>query len=230
MKDNSVTYFYGTKGENYTKISDFCKKTNMFFFECTSLDELMYILLGAESNFVIVDKDANVTHKQLEELADKKKFYYLDTTYSGLKKNIMVVEDMEKTIDKIRNDNIQTEEEISEKKMYCYQVVNEELDKLYFRGKHIVTKYLADMVYEHFKSKVQNRKCAQTLVALAERFETTATGIERAIRFAIKRAFESCEDKQVFYNISKAHRAPTMKEMISYLLGKVIYGNKKYFK
>ncbi len=229
MKDNSVVYFYKEKNENFYKLNDFCTKTNMYFFCCTTIDELMYILLNCDSSFIVVDKDANATHQQLEELSDVKKIYYLDNTYCGLKKNIIIVEDIDKTINKIRRDNLQTDDEIENSKMFCYVLVNKELDKLFFKNKHIGTKYLTDIVYEHYKSKIKNKKCVETFPIIANRYNSTSISVERAIRFAIKRAFESCENKQDFFNISKCKKSPTVKEMISYLLNKVIYSNKKCF-
>lgn len=229
MKDNSVIYFYKDKGENFNKLKDFCTKMHMYFFDCTTLDELMYILLGSESSFIVVDKDVNATYQQLEDLADVKKFYYLDTTYNGLKKNIIMFDSMDKAINRIRRDNLLSDEELEGKKMYCYVIVNDELDSLFFRPKHIGTKYLTDIVYEHYRTKVKNKKCVETYPIIATKYNTEPASVERAIRFAIKRAFESCEDKQLFYNISKCRKAPTVKEMIAYLLNKVIFSDRKHF-
>ena len=68
MKDSSVIYCYKDKGENYKKLGDFCTKTDMYFFECESMDQLMYILEGARSCFIVIDKDADINNEQLEEI------------------------------------------------------------------------------------------------------------------------------------------------------------------
>ncbi len=227
MKNNSVIYFYNKKDNDYSRLNDFCTKNNIHFFCCTTIDELMYLLLGNEMSFIVVSKDANVTHRQLEEIANVKKLYYFDTTYNGLKKNIILVDDMEKTITKIINDNLQTKDEIEEKKLNCYLLVNDELERLCFRHKHLGTKYLEDMVYEQYVSKVKNKKCIETYPILAEKYDTTVTGVERSVRFAIRSAFNIAEDKQMFYSISKRQKSPTVKEMVTYLLNKVFFSSKE---
>ena len=225
MKDNAVVYFYGEMGENFSRLSEFCTKNDMFFFSCTTLDELMYLLLSTKATFIVVDCDAKATHKDLEELADIKKFYYLDTSYSGLKKNITVLSDMDSVISKIRLNNIQTDKEMEDEKRFCYKVVNSELNKLYFRNKLAGTLYIVDMVYEGYKTKIKNLRIGVLLSKVAEYYDSTSTKVERSIRFAIQSAYDSCEDKQLFFNISKSKKAPSVKELVAYLLDKVVYGD-----
>ena len=223
MKDSSVIYCYKDKGENYKKLGDFCTKTDMYFFECESIDQLMYILEGARSCFIVIDKDADINNEQLEEISRVKKVYYMNEDYKALSKNIIVTGNVDKTIEKIKKDNIETQKEIEQDKMLCYEVINYELDKLSFRAKLIGAKYLADLVYEQFRSRIRTSKCVAIFPLLAQKYDTNTSSVERAIRFSILRAFENCEDKQLFYDISKTKKPPTVKEMATYLLNRVNY-------
>lgn len=229
LNKNSIVYFYDKKSNNCDKLYDFCTKVNFYVFECQKIEILSYIMENVKPMFVIFDCN-EFTSSLIEDFSTShpKCFIYVisSAVFSG-NKNIFTVEDLDRLIMVLSN-HIKCYSNLNvlsykDERLY-YQLVHDELDKLSFRSKLLGAKYLTELIFELIvNSSISNGKCSNMYPKLALKYNTNINNIERAMRFSIYNAYSYCENKQLFFDISKTNKIPTVKEVANYILDKVLY-------
>ena len=235
MNQNSVV-FYHTENYNCKEIFDICTKLNLHIFECDKLDILAYIMDKISPLYVVFDSNINLNPNIIKDFAfhNKNSFIYLiGQRFLNLGNEHTFIVDNYKNLEIVlsnhyrcfSNHNIFNEQT----QILCYKIVHNELNNLSFRPKLIGAKYMADLIYELYaNSSISHGKCNSTYDKLALKYNTTSCSIEKSIRFCILRAYESCQNKNLFYDISKTKKAPSIKEVANYILDKIdIYLNNK---
>ena len=236
MNLDSIIYLYDEKNEYFDKLQDFCTKVNICFFECQSMELMLYLVKNIKPKFIVVSSKL-MTHPILCDFCQT----YSDCIVYVLNDEIMPISTsnlyflntfndlqilLESHIQYYANTNTQNQKY---EKMY-YELVHNELDKLSFRQKLIGAKYISELIYEILTSTaIYNGKCSDLYPKLAIKYNTTTGSIERAMRFAIQQSYKISQNKNLFYEISKCNKAPTVKELTNYILDKVVLqANKRY--
>lgn len=229
MNTHSVVYFYDKKNDYYNSISDFCTKINACFLECDNIKLMAYLIKNIKPMFVIFDSK-EITNELIEDFSQTNKkciIYVLNKENTiNTNPNIYYLNNLQRLETLLYNDiryysNINQLSSKNEK--ICQELVYNELDKLSFRSKLIGVKYLSEIIQEILTSKcVYNGRCSNLYPKIALKYNTNIGSIERAIRFSIQRAFENSINKNLFYEISKQSKAPTVKEITNYILDKVV--------
>ncbi len=228
MNQNSVVYYHKEKC-NCKEIFDICTKLKLHIFECDKLDILAYIMEKISPMYVIFDGNVNLNQNILEDFATHNKnafIYLLNKNFLSLGNNHTFIVENFKNLEIVlsnhyrcfSNHNIIDEQN----QTLCYKIVHNELDNLSFRSKLIGSKYMADLIYELYaNSSISHGKCNSTYDKLALKYNTSSYSIEKSIRFCILRAYQSCQNKNLFYNISKTKKAPSIKEVANFILDKI---------
>ena len=229
MNTHSVVYFYDKKNDYYNSISNFCTKINACFLECDNIKLMAYLIKNIKPMFVIFDSK-EITNELIEDFSQTNKkciIYVLNKENTiDTNPNIYYLNNLQRLETLLYNDiryysNINQLSSKNEK--ICQELVYNELDKLSFRSKLIGVKYLSEIIQEILTSEcVYNGRCSNLYPKIALKYNTNIGSIERAIRFSIQRAFENSINKNLFYEISKQSKAPTVKEITNYILDKVV--------
>ena len=216
---------------DYTGIINICTKKGLSLFNCANKDLLLGMIENLKPMYIVLGENEDFDKEYVENLCSTYPNSYIfllgKEKFSSEKDNCIFVDNMLSLCEKIRNHNkfVQShmlDFENNSKLFYNYILL--ELDKLSFRAKLIGEKYLADLIYEfYFNSKVVKNKCGNAYLIISKRYDTNPIAIERLIRFAITKAFDHCQDKQKFYDISKKNRLPSTKELAGYVTNKLVY-------
>lgn len=230
MNNNSVAFFHISDTTNYNHVCDICTKVNLHLFECQKLDILSYIMEKVCPKYVIIDAGDKLSKNICINIANKHKdcfVYIIGNEYLDISNNnIYIVENCKQLELIILNHHRCFSNLIdisSENEKQCYSCIIKELDKLYFRPKLIGAKYMTELIHELFtNSSISNIKCNALYQKIAYKYNAKVNSIERAIRFSINKAYQNCREKELFHNISKTDKIPTIKEIANYILDKII--------
>ena len=230
MNTHSVIYYYDDKTDNFYSISNFCTKINVCFLECNTIELMAYLVKNIKPMFVIFDSN-NITETLIEDFynTNKKCIIYVlnkDESLTNNNPNIYYIDNIKKLETLLSNhihyySNIGT---ISNKEeSLCKELIHNELDKLSFRSKLIGVKYLSEILQEILMSEsIYNGRCSNMYPKIALKYNTNIGSIERSIRFCIQQTYITSQNKNLFHEISKQNKAPTVKELANYILDKVV--------
>ena len=233
VNKNCIVFLHNPQNGDcdFGEIIHICTKLGLCFFNCANKDLLPSMLENLKPMYIVLGASENLDKEYVETLCDNYPnsfvFLFENENFASEKNNCMNVDGMLSLCEKIRNHHkyIQShmiDFENNSKLFYNYILL--ELDKLSFRAKLIGEKYLADLIYEfYFNSKIVKNKCGNAYEILSKRYDTNPIARERLIRFAITKAFAHSQDKQLFYDISKKDRLPSIKELAGYITNKLVY-------
>ena len=227
MNKNSIVYFYNNKSTNYDEIYNICTKLGLFMFECQKIDMLSYIMNNINPQYVIFDKGC-ISKNLIYDFAinNTKSIIYTLEDVSVPLKNVFYITNCSK-LEKIICNHHKCQsnydnDDIKDEKLY-YNLIHKELDLLCFKSKYIGAKYLSELIFELLKdNSISNGKCSNKYPKLAIKYNTNTNSIERAMRFSISKAYILNNNKEMFFDISKADKIPTVKEVANYILDKII--------
>ena len=227
----AVIFYHREVDDDYMYITDICTKLGLNFFDCNKLDMISYIMNSINPLYLIIDAKENFNHAFVEDFCKVYPNSYvliincIEINFES--KNCLVIENIETLFSKLNNHykfflNHMMDFEGNSKLFYNYIIL--ELDKLCFRSKLIGSKYLTDLIYElYLNSNVARNKCCVAYEIISKKYNINTASIERAIRFAISKAYENCPNKQLFLDISKTSKLPSIKEIANYIINKLIY-------
>lgn len=231
LNRKAVVFYHSSVDDKYTYITDICTKLGLSFFDCIKLDMVSYIMNSISPLYLIFDAKENFDKSFVEDFGKVYPHSYVlvinckEIDFES--KNCLVIENSETLFSKLNNHykfflNHMIDFESNSKLFYNYILL--ELDKLCFRSKLIGSKYLTDLIYElYLNSNVSKNKCCVAYEIIAKKYNINTSSIERAIRFAISKAYENCPNKQLFLDISKTDKLPSIKELANYIINKLIY-------
>ena len=228
---SSVIYYHEESNDSYLYLVDICTKIGLNLFDCQKLDMLSYIMKNINPLYVIVDNKNNIDVNILTDFCKvyPNSFIFVingDLTELDIK-NCFILDNINSLFSKLNNHhkfyiNHMIDFENNNKLFYNYILL--ELDKLSFRPKLIGAKYLTELVYElYLNSDTTKNKCCNVYNIISSKYNISKPSIERAIRFSISKAYDRCQNKQLFLNISKTNKTPTIKEIANYIIDKLIY-------
>ena len=228
MNQNSVV-FYHNKSYDFKEVYDICTKLKLHIFECDKLDILAYIMDKISPLYVIFDKNVDLSQNIFKDFVfhnKKNLIYFIGEKFMEYSCNHVFIANTYNELESVISNHYRcfskslcTEDK---NQSLCYSIMHSELDNLSFRPKLIGVKYITDLIYELYtNSSISHGKCNDTYNKLAIKYNTTSCSIEKSIRFCILRAYETCQNKSLFYNISKTEKAPSIKEVANYILDKI---------
>ena len=229
MNINSLVYLYDQKDEYFEKLKDFCTKVDICFLESTSMEILLYLAKNIKPKYIVLNSKLMPSSLIYDFCQNNKEcivYTMGQIDFSGQTQNLYLVEtfnDLQTLLEShIYYYNTTHLTDQKNEKIY-YELVHNELDKLSFRQKLVGAKYLSELIYEILISQmVFNGKCSDMYPKIALKYNTSPASIERAMRFSIQQAYKLSSNKNLFYEISKCNKAPTVKELANYILDKVI--------
>ncbi len=228
MNQHSIV-FYHSDNAFCKDIYNICTNTKMHLFECQKIDVLAYIMEKIKPMYVVFDTSVNFNTNIFNDFERNNKscyIYLIGKKYLNFcNEHVFVVDNYKMLENAIGNhfrcfSNQFFNFDITESK--CYAIIHNALNTLCFKSKYIGFKYIGDLIYELYtNSSISNGKCNDTYNKLAKRYNTNSCNIEKSIRFCIQRAFENCQEKALFFNISKTSRIPSIKELANFILDKL---------
>lgn len=226
----SSLIYYQTKNTNdYNQILDICTKFELSLFKCSKLDELYYIMNKVNPIYIVFDTSKTLNQELFIDFSKNYPNSYIFIISNDCKleaPNIFVVKDFEHLYNSISSFNkIKANEYIpyEEEKKY-YNFVMNELDKLSFRSKLLGAKYMTELICNFYtNSSISNFKCKNIYEKIASKHNTKTSSVERAIRFSILKAYMNCKNKQLYFDISKTTKIPSIKEIANYILDKMTF-------
>lgn len=235
---NSVIYYHDKNNNGYLRLMDICTKIGLSLFDCQKLDMLTYIMKNINPLYIIVDEKQNINRNILVDFCNTYPNSYVFLVNCDVidleNENCFKLDSMESLFPKLNNHhkfymNHMVDTENNNKLFYNYIIL--ELDKLSFRPKLIGVRYLIDLVYELYKNpNTTKNRCCNVYSMISSKYNISISSIEKAIRFSIHTAYTRCQNKQLFLTISKNNKTPTIKELASYIIDKLVYivGSKNY--
>ena len=229
MNNHSIVYFFDKKTDNYYSILDFCTKYNLSFLECNTIDIMAYLARNIKPKFIIINSE-RMTKELINDFSYSNKqciIYILNSnSIESINSNVYYLDDYKK-LETLLLNHIKYYSNISQlspnDEKICQELIHNELNRLSFRSKLIGVKYLSDIIQEIVTSEsVYNGRCSNLYPKIALKYNTNLGSIERAIRFSIQKAYLSSQNKNLFYEISKCNKAPTVKELTNYMLDKIV--------
>ena len=223
MNKNSTVLFHLNNEINYVKVCEICNKYELQLLTCTKYDALVFITNSINPMYIIID-DTNMNEDLIYDFIAINKYSYIyivgKNNYKITKNNVIHLNDYNE-LDDLLNNQFKNNY-ISVDEIVLHKLLSEQLDKLFFRAKLIGVKYLTDLIINMFYlTPLSKLNCEVFYDKLAEKYKTTNSSIERSIRFCINNAFLVCPNKDLFYEISKTNKKPSIKEIAVYILDKI---------
>lgn len=221
---NSVIFFHTQPTHNLLDILSVCKNLNLNTFECSSLANLFETTKLLRPAFVVIEQQ---TLTQDEFLcfcqAHKDIFIFVLGEFQVFDKNTIFCNNIKDFEIKLKNLYLRIDKNSTSitDTSHCNNFITFELEKLNFSIKHIGFHYIKEVIIQLYKSSSSIHCCLKNVYPyLSIKFNCNSNTIERAIRFAISKAYNKSKEKENPPFIFSTH--PTVKQLTSYLLDKFL--------
>ena len=224
MNRNFTALFHMNNEKNYMKVCEICNKYELQLLTCMKYDALVFITNSIKPMYIIIDDD-KMREDLINDFVGINNFSYIyivgEKEYNITKDNVIHLNNYNELAELFEN-QFKNNNYFSVDEIVLRQLLSKELDKLYFRTKLIGVKYLTELIINMiYLTPLSKLNCELFYDKLAEIYNTTNSSIERSIRFCISNAFMYCPKKELFYEISKTNKKPSIKEIAVYILDKI---------
>lgn len=227
MNNHCILYYYDKKESIFEKLQDFCKKQNLLFLECSNINIFTYLIKNISPMFVIINNKTLPKDFIIDFAKSNARSYIYTTQFNFIEdKNIFTFNNCSILENHIIN---QIKYSISTNNLTANQInerIYKELNTLGFSSKLIGLKYIRDIIlYLATNPFCQNGRFSKIYSYIALQYNTNPINIERDVRFSISQAYTNSKQKQLFFDISKKDRRPTIKEIACHLTDKICLTN-----
>ena len=221
---NSVIFFHNNNSQILYDVTTISQKLNLNMFECSTLSNLFETIKLLAPAFIIIE-NKSLEQSKILKLAEANKniFIFVLGEFCTSLSNTICCKDLIDLESKLLNlcmrldKNVNMAKDVSK----CYNFVTTELESLNFSIKHIGSHYVKEIIIQLYKSSSSLHCPLKDIYPyLSIKFNCNANTIERAIRFAISKAYCKCKEKDECHYIFGTH--PTVKQLTSYILDKFL--------
>lgn len=221
---NSVIFFHAKETHNLLDVLATCQHLNLNMFECSNLGNLFETTKLLHPAFVVIEqqslgKDEFLCFSQ----TFKDTFIFVLGEYEIFNKNTIFCNNIKDFEIKLKNLYMRIDKNATSitDTSQCNNFITFELEKLNFSIKHIGFHYIKEVIIQLYKSSSSIHCCLKNIYPyLSLKFNCNSNTIERAIRFAISKAYIKSKEKEnppFIFNTP-----PTVKQLTSYLLDKFL--------
>ena len=226
---NLAIVFHDQNNDLLYDITNICSKVGLNFLNCCKLDIFSYIANSFNPKYVIICS-ANTPTEFVENFSKLNPntyiFVYTHCSFSKNLNNIFTTNDLNILCEALRNHYYYyIKQSTSDKEEYLFdQLLHQEFNNLNFSPKIVGTRYFKELILEAYLNFPNLCfKCNNLYDKISKKFNTLPSSIERTIRFSIIKAYQHSKNKQVFYDISKSTKIPTIKEVANYILDNLCF-------
>ena len=227
---NCLIYLHGifNSVKNCLQVANICTKLGICYFECQSLDALIFMAKSVMPRYIVVEIQQSVDQKIIDGVCSffSNCFVFFSNVESQngdnfLDKANICVENMQTLQTKLDNYNKFLSNHMfnyaTDKNFY--EKVAWQFNKLCFNHKNIGEKYLFELIFEIYQhNKSFGTNFCEFYKILAKRYGVSPSSVVRDIKFCIKKAYSQNGNMQVFENISKSHKIPSIKQFVSFII------------
>lgn len=221
---NSMIFFHNKTSQNLYDIMTISQKLNLNTFECSTLSSLFETTKLLSPAFIIIENQSflNFDFDSFIE-SNKMAFIFILGECDTYIPNTTFCRDTNELEKQLLNLCIRLDKNPSNTKdiSRCYNFVTKELEILNFSIKHIGFHYVKELIIQLYKSSASLHCPLKDIYPyISIKFNCHSNTIERAIRFAISKAYYKCKQKDECHYIFDTH--PTVKQLTSYILDKFL--------
>lgn len=221
---NSMIFFHNKTSQNLYNIISISQRLNINTFECSSLSSLFETTKLLSPAFIIIENQSLSDFEFYSFIeSNQTAFVFILGEFDTYIPNAIFCKDINDLEKQLMNLCIRLDKNSIDTKNIskCYNFVTKELEILNFSIKHIGFHYVKEVIIQLYKSSASLHCPLKDIYPYVSiKFNCHSNTIERAIRFAISKAYYKCKEKDERHYIFGTH--PTVKQLTSYILDKFL--------